>query len=184
MSYHNTITDKSIKKHLKFLSEGEQLKLVTGYSSLHLRERFIVTLIFPGVIFFVATIGWAYLDKFNLWFGFALGLIPAVAVACVVTWIVHKSHRFILTTRRVILREGFLKVKISSVLYDKVTHITVNQTLFDRLVLRQGTIVIDTSGSSGDELVLQFVEEPLEFKNILENLIHQHQQKPDQTKEN
>jgi uncharacterized membrane protein YdbT with pleckstrin-like domain len=175
VSYEKTLTDKNLKKHLRLLSTDEEIKVITGYSSLHLRERFVVHLLFPGVVFLVIGAGWAFFLHWELIYGVALGLIPAAALSALVTWIISKSHRFILTTRRIILREGFFKVKVSSVLYDKVTHISVDQSLFDRLVLRHGTIVIDTSGSSGDELVLKYVDEPIKFKNILEHLIHKHQ---------
>lgn len=172
--YSQTLTSKQRKKYAKYLSEDERLKIIAGYSPLYLRERFIIYLLLPGLLFVVAGVGLAYLEKMDLWLGAAVGLIPAALVAALLTYLVNLSHRFLLTTRRVILKEGFFNIRIASALYDKITHISVSQGFMDRLLLHHGTVVIDTAGSTGDELTLNYIEEPLEFKNVLENLIHQH----------
>lgn len=175
--YSQTLTAKAKKKYAKYLSEEEQLKLITGYSPLYLRERFIIYLLLPGLVLIAVGLGWAYFGKVNLWVGGIVGLIPAVLLAVVLTYLVNLSHRFLLTTRRVILKEGFFNIRIASALYDKITHISVTQGFMDRTLLHHGTVVVDTAGSTGDELTLEYVEEPLEFKNVLENLIHQHHTK-------
>ena len=174
MGFEKNLSDKSKEKFFRFLSDNEELKSVSGYSSLHLREKFVISLLFPGIIFITGGALLAFIGKFQFILGIVIGLIIAIAVAVAMVWIVNRSHSFILTTRRVILREGFFNIKIASALYDKITHISVDQGPMDRFVYRHGTVTIDTAGSTGDEIILKYVEEPIEFKNFLENLIHQH----------
>lgn len=161
------------EKYSRFLSKDEELKLVTGYSPIHLREQYLVYLLLPGAIFIVAGVVIAHFTNFPIWLGELLGLIIDFIIALILVLILNYSHKYLLTTRRIILKEGFLKIKLASVLYDKVTHITVNQGFLERIILGYGTVVIDTAGSSGDELTLEYIHEPIKFKNYLENLIHQ-----------
>jgi uncharacterized membrane protein YdbT with pleckstrin-like domain len=172
--YGRQLTSKIRKKYHRLLSKGEEIQVVTGYSRLHLREVLIISFLFPGGIFILFGVGLALVEKFNLIIGIVLGTLPAIGVATIVERVTNQSHHFVLTNRRVVLREGFLNIRISSVFYDKVTHITVDQGILDRIILGHGTVIIDTSGSSGDELILKYVAQPIKFKNVLENLIHEH----------
>ncbi len=168
------ISAKVKKKYSRYLSENEELKFVTSYSSLHLREQALIYFLFPGMIFVFAGLGIGYLTKIEPLIGVIGGIIVNLIITIILTIIMSYSHKYILTTRRVIVKEGFLKIKLASVLYDKITHITVDQDFLERIILKYGTIRIDTAGSSGDELTLRFIEEPIQFKNKLETLIHEH----------
>ena len=48
----------------------------------------------------------------------------------------------------------------------------VDQSIIDRLLLHHGTIVVNTAGVSKGEIVLKYVDYPLELKNLLERLIN------------
>lgn len=171
--YSPTVDPKDIRKFQKYLSDNEELVVVTGYGSTYLRQKFILQIILPGIIWIILGLVLAIYQKFNPGYGLLLGMIVSCLFSWLQTWITYQSHRYLLTNRRVIIKEGFVKIKLSSALYDKVTHIEVVQGLVDRLFLKHGKIIINTAGSNKDELVLDFVEEPIQFKNILERLIHQ-----------
>jgi len=170
-----------MEKYEKYLSKDEKLKIVTGYSQIHLREDWLTHAIIPGAIFIIAGIGIFYFKHLDLRIGVLIGFIIDSFFSLVLVVITDKSHKYFLTTRRVIVKEGFFKIKLASILYDKITHITVDQFFLERVILGYGTIVIDTAGSSGDELVLKYVANPIKFKNTLENLIHKHRSSKYQT---
>ena len=96
----------------------------------------------------------------------------SILFSLIKTWVTYQANRYLLTTRRVIVKRGFFTVKLASALYDKITHIEVDQSFVDRMFLHHGTILVHTAGSNSDEIVLQYVESPIEFKNILERLIN------------
>jgi uncharacterized membrane protein YdbT with pleckstrin-like domain len=171
--YNKELRDSDKKRHSKFLAEEEELEIVTGYSSIYLRQKFIIQIIFPGIIFILAGCGLAFYLRINLAYGIIGGLVGALLLSAILTWIINQSHRYLLTTRRVIIKEGFIKIKVASALYDKITHIEVDQGLTDRLFLHHGTIILNTAGGNQDSLILKYVEQPVEFKNILERLIHE-----------
>ncbi|HWA52369.1 MAG TPA: PH domain-containing protein [Patescibacteria group bacterium] len=158
----------------QYLSDDEKLKLVTGYSTIHLREIFLTKVFFPGFVFIILGALSSYLTSIKLWEGLLIGLIFSFIPALIITVIINNSHKYLLTTRRVIVKEGFFRINLASILFDKITHITVDQGFLERFVLGYGTLRIDTAGSSGDEITLMFVAEPIKLKNRLEDLIHKH----------
>jgi uncharacterized membrane protein YdbT with pleckstrin-like domain len=91
-------------------------------------------------------------------------------------WLYH-ANRFLLTTRRVIIKQGVIAVKLKSALYDKITHIEVDQSLLDRLIMKHGNVLIHTAGGSNDEIKVLFIDEPIEFKNLLERLINRERER-------
>lgn len=163
---------KDKKTFASFLAEDEELILASGYSKNFLRHRFVLYTLIPGAIFMLLGFFWAYLTKNNLGHGLLFGLSFAIIFALLKTIWTYHAHRYLLTTRRVIIKDGFFAVKLTSALFDKVTHIEVRQTLFDRLIMRHGSIIINTAGGNKDEIKLQYIDSPIEFKNLLERLIN------------
>ncbi len=174
--YKEDLSEKERKRYRKLLSEEEELVLVTGYGSLYLRQKFILQILLPGIIFIIAGLAYTYFNHLNLGWGLGVGLAVAIIVAYLLTVIINRAHRYLLTTRRVIIREGIISLKITSVLYDKITHIEVDQGFTDRFFLHHGTIIINTAGGGEDLLTLKYVAYPVEFKNRLERLVHQERQ--------
>lgn len=163
---------KDKKSFARFLAEDEELVLATGFGKNYLRHRFLLYSIIPGSIIILVGLGWSYLTKNNLGSGLLIGLIMAVVAALLKTFWTYHAHRYLLTTRRVIIKDGFFTVKLTSALFDKITHIEVKQSLIDRLIMRHGSIIINTAGGQKDEIKLNFVDAPIEFKNLLERLIN------------
>ena len=84
----------------------------------------------------------------------------------------YHSNRYLLTTRRVVIKKGIFGVKLSATLFDKITHLEVDQSFVDRLLLHHRSIVINTAGMNKGEINLKFVDYPMELKNLLERLIN------------
>lgn len=170
--YSEGASAKDKQAFAKYLAEDEELVLATGFGKNYLRHRFLLYSLIPGSVFILLGLGWSYLAKNNLGGGLLIGLIVAVVVALLKTFWTYHAHRYLLTTRRVIIKDGFFTVKLTSALYDKITHIEVRQNLIDRLIMRHGSIIINTAGGQKDEIKLNFVDAPIEFKNLLERLIN------------
>lgn len=170
--YQDAPKEKDIKAFAKYLSEDEELVLVTGFSSAYIRQEAILFFIFPGIISGILFGG-------ILWFlGFSkIAILIAtfagmVLTSIIKTWHLYHSNRYILTTRRVMIKKGLFGVRLSSSMYDKITHIEVDQSLIERLLLHHGNIIINTAGMSKNDFILRFVDYPIELKNLLERLIN------------
>lgn len=170
--YAEGATQKEKDHFAKFLSEDEELVIATGFGHTFLRHQFIYYLIFPGIIGLFLGIGFVYLYQYNLGYGFLLGLVLMLFLAWLKTVHLYNANRYLLTTRRVILKQGVFSVKLITTLYDKITHIEVEQSFYDRLIMHEGSVIINTAGASNDSLHLKHIDAPIEFKNLLERLIN------------
>lgn len=170
--YRESPTQKQINAFKKYLSEDEELVLVTGFSKAYIRSTFILFFIFPGLIFALAGLGLAWLLGLSKTWAISLAVFLMVLSALLRTLHVYHANRYLLTTRRVIIKKGLFAVKLTAALYDKITHLEVVQGLVDRFLLHHGTIIVNTAGLNKGEIVLKFVDYPLEIKNLLERLIN------------
>lgn len=161
------------KAFAPFLAEDEELVVATGFGKNYMRHKFIYYVLFPGGIFFLAVVAVAYFTKVeNFGYPLLIGLVLAILAGFIKALWTYNSNRYLLTTRRVIIKKGYFSVKLISALYDKITHIEVDQSMLDRLIMKHGTIIVNTAGSNKDELKIVFVDYPIELKNLLERLIN------------
>jgi len=176
MAHRKTYADAASLKEKKtferFLSEDEELVIATGFCQTYLRHRFVYYLFFPGGLGFIIALIWVYVSEYNLAYGLLLGLAFASILAWIKTMHLYNANRYLLTTRRVILKRGVFSVRLITTLYDKITHIEVEQSLYDRLIMREGSVIINTAGATNDSLHLKYIDSPIEFKNLLERLIN------------
>lgn len=170
--YRESPTEKQKKAFAKYLSEDEELVLVTSFSKAYIRSNFILFLFFPGLIFALAGVGITWLLGLSKTWAISLAVSLMVLSALLRTLHVYHANRYLLTTRRVIIKKGLFAVKLTAALYDKITHLEVVQGLIDRFLLHHGTIIVNTAGLNKGEIVLKFVDYPLEIKNLLERLIN------------
>ncbi len=166
------LSEQEKRRYKNFLAEDEELVLATGFGQIYLRQKFIIYLMFPGGIFWILGAALAYFEHFNVGYGLLIGMVFSAFFAFAKTWFMNRANRYLLTTRRVIKKGGFFAVKLTSALYDKITHIEVDQGFIDRYFMHHGTIVVNTAGANKDEIILKYIDYPIEFKNILERLIN------------
>lgn len=170
--YRESPTEKQKKAFRKYLSEDEELVLVTNLSKAYIRSKFILYLFFPGMIFLGLGLGAGWLLGLGKIWALSLGITLMVLSALLKTMHVYHANRYLLTTRRVVIKKGLFSVKLIAALFDKITNLVVDQSIIDRLLLHHGTIVINTAGVSKGEIILKYVDYPLELKNLLERLIN------------
>ena len=169
--YKESPSEKQKKAFKPYLSEDEELILVTGLGNVYVRQKFIFHILFPGAIFGGVVFGIGFLLKADLIGSLIAALIVTLIVAILKTMHLYHANRYLLTTRRVIIKKGIFGVKLTAALYDKITHLEVDQSFMDRFLLHHGTIIVNTAGVHKDEIILEYVDYPMELKNLLERLI-------------
>ena len=170
--YREAPTQKQLNAFKKYLSEDEELVLVTGLSQAFIRSKFIIYLLFPGFLFFGLGLGLGWLLGIGKVWALILALLGMFLSALLKTMHTLHSNRYLLTTRRVIIKKGIFGVRLSTTLFDKITHLEVDQSIMDRLLLHHGSIIINTAGMNKGEINLKYVDYPMELKNLLERLIN------------
>lgn len=177
LHYQDSISEDEKRAFAPFLSEDEELVVVTSFGQVYLRSRYIYYLLWPGAILMILGSVLSYYYKFNFGYGLLIGLTGAAILALLKTFHLYHANRYLLTTRRVIIKQGLFAVKLTSALYDKITHIEAKQSFFDKLLMHYGSVVINTAGANKDEIVIQYIDYPIEFKNLLERLINRERER-------
>lgn len=170
--YKDSPSPAQKKAFTPYLSEDEELILVTGLSKAYIRSKFIIYFVFPGIIFGLLGFGLGWVLKLDILWSVIIGLILVLIVALLKTLHIYHANRYLFTTRRVIIKQGLFSVKLTAALFDKITHIEVDQSFIDRLLLHHGHIIVNTAGLSRNEIILSYVDYPIELKNLLERLIN------------
>lgn len=170
--YRESPSESQKKAFKKYLSEDEELVLVTGLSKAYMRNKFIMYLLFPGLLFFGIGLGLGWLLGLGKTWALALAFFGMLSSTILKTMHLYHANRYLLTTRRVVIKKGIFGVKVSATLFDKITHLEVDQGIIDRLLLHHGSIIINTAGMNKGEINLKYVDYPLELKNLLERLIN------------
>ena len=172
LHYKESPTPAQKTSFRNYLSEDEELILVTGLSKAYIRSKFVLYLIFPGLIGFI---GGYILGRYLGWEPTTTVIVATflmILLAMLKTLHLFHANRYLLTTNRVIVKKGLFAVKLTAALYDKVTHIEVDQGLTDRFLLHHGTIIVNTAGMTKGGIVLKYVDYPFELKNLIERLIN------------
>lgn len=160
------------KAFASYLSEDEELVLVAGFSKAYIRSKFVLYLIFPGLLFFGFGLGASWFLGLSKTWALVLSFALLFISALLRTSHVFHANRYLLTTKRVIIKKGLFSVRLTAALYDKITHLEVVQHVIDRLLLHHGSIIVNTAGLNKGEIMLKYVDYPMEIKNLLERLIN------------
>jgi len=138
-------SDKQKSKYADYLAEGEEIVAVFGIGN-----KYFWMNVIPLFILSLPLVGLPFLFK-----------------------LIHLRHRltYILTDRRVLIKDGVLSVKITTAPYDKITHITVREDFFKKISWNIGDITIHTAGPTPVEIDLVKVQNPMRVKNLIEELM-------------
>ena len=82
----------------------------------------------------------------------------------------RESYTYALTNRRFLIIRGIFSRKIVTAPLDKITHITVEQSLNQRYLYNTGNLVIITAGFDQREIVIENIANPIQFKILIEEL--------------
>jgi len=138
--YRESPSQNQINAFRRYLSEDEQLMTVTSFSQAYIRSKFIMYLIFPGLLFLGIGLGLAWFLGFSKAWALGLGLIMMLLAALLKTLHLYHANRYLLTTRRVIIKKGVFSVQLTAALFDKITHLEVVQSFFCITVQSSSTL--------------------------------------------
>lgn len=86
-------------------------------------------------------------------------------------WYLRKTNNFAFTNRRILVLRGWLSTKLMSVEFDKITNIQVEQKILEKIFFNTGSLIIDTAGTSSQEIIITNIEEPYKIKAKLDELM-------------
>ena len=136
---------KSQKKRLaKFLSQGEEIVVVTTIGNRYFWMKFLALLPFAFLIVGIPKLGQLVRMK--------------------------QSYTYVLTNRRFLIIRGIFSRKIVTAPLTAITHVTIEQSFLQRFLFNNGHLVIITAGFDQREIVIEHVGNPVEFKILIEEL--------------
>ena len=137
----------------KILSPGEEIKF-----EFSLGKRYICL---AKVFFSVLGI--------PLLFFYGLGII-FILFGTFWAWYLRRSNNYAFTNRRILILKGWLSTNLTSIDYDKITDVRVEQPFFDRVFLKTGILIINTAGTTAQEIILTLIENPYQVKQKLDEI--------------
>ena len=107
-----------------------------------------------------------HISLWSLWHLIALGLIllPALGLGLVfliIAYVRYKTTELAITTKRVIVKHGFVRRRTVEININKVESIQVDQELFGR-IFNFGTLII--AGAGNPQAPIAGVSSPMEFR--------------------
>jgi uncharacterized membrane protein YdbT with pleckstrin-like domain len=107
-----------------------------------------------------------HISLWSIWHLVALGLIllPAFGIGLiflVMVYVKYKTTELAITTRRVIVKTGFISRSTVEININKVESIQVDQEIFGRL-FDFGTLIISGTGTS--QAPIRGIAQPMEFR--------------------
>ena len=99
-----------------------------------------------------------------------LGILIFLAALFYYKFYLKVANAYALTNQRVIIHRGWLSTKLISIDYQKITDVTVDEPIWDRLVTQSGHLKINTAGTNLPEVVLTHLDRPYEVKKKLDQL--------------
>ena len=142
----------------RYLADDEQLIHVTRQHWTQMVSEFVVLCVIWAV---AGVVLWVLPSE-------ATVVVLVIAAAASLWWwliplLKWRSKLYILTTRRIYKRSGFLTKTSRSIPLLRVNDVSYKATLWDR-ILRQGTLTVQSASEQG-KMTLRHVPEPERFKS-------------------
>ncbi len=91
-----------------------------------------------------------------------IGILIGIAVVLLVSgylWIERSRTKYVVTTHRLRVRNGFISKELQETRLDRIQNVTVNQSVIERLLMI-GTVDYDTAGDDGSRFQMTGVPKP------------------------
>jgi membrane protein YdbS with pleckstrin-like domain len=127
-----------------------------------------IVMVFLGVLTFlvIAVISWRF-----SWVG--LIVIALMLLGSVGRFLRWKTTEFVLTSSRIVVRQGILSKHGLEIPLDRVMNISYNQTIWER-ILGTGDLVVESAGEDGRQLFTD-VAKPAHVQNLIYKLAERDQ---------
>ncbi len=172
-----TTTTKHDEKRLrKYLSQGEKIVFVTGIGKRYFWLNLVFLLFIPLILTYLAI--FMFFDMIVIgtyqWLKY-FGIVPLGLLIYTTPKYSHlirmkQSYTYALTNRRFVIIRGIFARKIVTAPLTAITHVTVEQSFFQRFLFNTGHLVIITAGFDQREIVIENIGDPLRFKILIEEL--------------
>ena len=108
----------------------------------------------------------------NGWLSWASIVLPVLALLWFVwTYITWRTTNFVVTTDRLIFRQGVVAKKGKEIPLERINDISFNQTIFERLI-GAGDLLIESGGEQGQQRFSD-IRKPFEVQNLIYKSIEQ-----------
>jgi uncharacterized membrane protein YdbT with pleckstrin-like domain len=146
------------------LVDGEQL-IWEGKPSWRSTMSFLATWFLIGLIpLAIILLVRAVSDSdWSIWLGVGI-FLAVLALGVVVGWIRRYFTQYMITTKRIAIRQGVLAKSEQTAHIDRLQNVTINQTLLDR-IFRVGMVDFDTAGSDSAELKFYGIDDPQDLRD-------------------
>jgi uncharacterized membrane protein YdbT with pleckstrin-like domain len=93
-----------------------------------------------------------------------------LAIAAYWWFLSESKYSYGITNKRILLHEGIISSKLVSVKFEKITDVSVSQSITDKM-FGVGSIKYNTAGGGSHEIIMQYIENPFEAKRNIEKII-------------
>jgi len=99
-----------------------------------------------------------------------IGVLALLMVSFYFGFYLKVANAYAFTQKRVIIHRGWLSTTTISIDYEKITDVTVNEPLLDKVITHTGHLIINTAGTGFPEVILTCISRPHEIKKKLDKL--------------
>ena len=145
-------------------SPDEKVIFATRFS-----KKIFAKPVLAAFVFLVAAIVFRKIDWEYRQYGFWCSLVLVVLVL-LPPFSRYFLSQFVITTKRIVIRHGFIARQSYEMLLNKVESIQVDQTLADRLIWGSGTLIL--TGTGGTKETFPNVGGAIKFQKHLDEAIH------------
>ena len=108
----------------------------------------------------------------NGWISWASIVLPVFSLLWFVwTYVTWRTTNFVVTTDRLIFRQGVVAKKGKEIPLERINDISFNQTIFERLI-GAGDLLIESGGEQGQQRFTD-IRKPFEVQNLIYKSIEQ-----------
>lgn len=109
--------------------------------------------------------------KTFIFFNFLIGILTLIwLIPAIIIWLKWKYTENGVTNKRVINKRGILSRKTDEIRLNAIESIQINQTILGR-IFGYGDVII--AGRGHGQVVIKWIDDPLEAKKIIENAEHE-----------
>lgn len=167
----NPASEKKKRQFAHYLNQDEEMLYFTSVSYLYLFNKFIQHFVYSFSVF--GGIGLAVYFYFRFDPSQVVSVITLLALVYAAQrfYFTKEGIQYILTNKRLIVQIGFFHITMHSANYNKITHVEVVQNLLERIFYKYGKIIVKTAGGGLKPIILNHINNPLEFRNVLDHLV-------------
>jgi uncharacterized membrane protein YdbT with pleckstrin-like domain len=101
---------------------------------------------------------------------FPTGVIILLLVFFYFGFYLRVSNAYALTDKRVLIHRGWLSTNATSIEYQHITDVTVQEPFLERIITKSGDLSINTAGTSAKEVVLKHIATPYEVRKKIDEI--------------